>query len=62
MCQKLRDEGAETLVRERTGLLIDPYFSATKLAWLLDNVPQARERAEKGELLLAPLIPSFCGA
>ncbi|BAH99401.1 glycerol kinase GlpK [Acetobacter pasteurianus] len=58
VCQKLRDEGAETLVRERTGLLIDPYFSATKLAWLLDNVPQARERAEKGELAFGT-IDSF---
>ena len=49
-CQTLREEGAEALVRERTGLLIDPYFSATKLAWLLDNVSGARARAEKGEL------------
>lgn len=45
-------------MRERTGLLIDPYFSATKLAWLLDNVPQARERAEKGELAFGT-IDSF---
>ncbi|GBR53992.1 glycerol kinase [Acetobacter pomorum] len=58
VCQKLRDEGAETLVRERTGLLLDPYFSATKLAWLLDNVPQARARAEKGELAFGT-IDSF---
>lgn len=58
VCQKLRDEGAEALVRERTGLLLDPYFSATKLAWLLDNVADARARAEKGELAFGT-IDSF---
>lgn len=49
-CQRLKAEGREALVRERTGLLLDPYFSATKLAWLLDNVDGARQRAEAGEL------------
>ena len=49
-CEELRAAGAESLVRERTGLVIDPYFSGTKLAWLLDNVPGARARAERGEL------------
>ncbi|MBV9079402.1 MAG: glycerol kinase GlpK [Methylobacteriaceae bacterium] len=49
-CAALKAEGHERLVAERTGLLIDPYFSATKLAWLLDNVPGARARAERGEL------------
>lgn len=58
ICQTLREEGAEALVRERTGLLLDPYFSATKLAWLLDNVPEARSRAEKGELAFGT-IDSF---
>src|SRR5690606_19493371 len=48
--ERLRARGAEELVRERTGLLLDPYFSATKIAWLLDNVPGARKRAEAGEL------------
>ncbi|MBO1327702.1 glycerol kinase GlpK [Acetobacter suratthaniensis] len=57
-CQKLREEGAEDLVRERTGLLLDPYFSATKLAWILDNVSGARARAEKGELAFGT-IDSF---
>jgi len=38
-CERLRQEGAEALVRARTGLLLDPYFSATKLAWILDHVP-----------------------
>ena len=49
-CAALRSEGAEPLVRERTGLLLDPYFSATKIAWILDQVPGARRRAERGEL------------
>ncbi|ATJ83020.1 glycerol kinase GlpK [Halomonas beimenensis] len=49
-CQSLRDAGHTELVQSRTGLLIDPYFSATKLAWLLDHVEGARERAERGEL------------
>lgn len=49
-CAALKREGAEALVRARTGLLLDPYFSATKLAWLLDNIPGARARAERGEL------------
>jgi glycerol kinase len=50
LCEELRAVGAESLVRERTGLVIDPYFSGTKLAWLLDNVAGARARAERGEL------------
>jgi glycerol kinase len=49
-CAELREVGAESLVRERTGLVIDPYFSGTKIAWLLDNVPGARGQAERGEL------------
>jgi glycerol kinase len=49
-CEALKAQGLETLFRQRTGLLLDPYFSGTKLAWLLDNVPGARERAERGEL------------
>lgn len=50
LCRTLKADGAEPLVRERTGLLIDPYFSATKLSWLLDRIPGARDRAERGEL------------
>ncbi|WP_066554877.1 glycerol kinase GlpK [Croceicoccus bisphenolivorans] len=49
-CEDLRAEGHEGMVRETTGLLLDPYFSATKVAWILDEVPGARERAERGEL------------
>ena len=50
LCDELRADGKEALVQQRTGLLLDPYFSATKLAWLLDNVQAARQRAEAGEL------------
>ncbi|ACB35481.1 glycerol kinase [Leptothrix cholodnii SP-6] len=50
ICAALRERGAEALVRQRTGLLIDPYFSGTKLQWLLDHVPGAREQAARGEL------------
>jgi glycerol kinase len=49
-CARLVEAGHEALVSERTGLRIDPYFSGTKIAWLLDNVPGARRRAEAGEL------------
>lgn len=49
-CQRLAQEGAEGMVRECTGLLIDPYFSASKVAWILENVPGARERARQGKL------------
>ena len=49
-CARLRESSAEELVREKTGLLLDPYFSATKIAWMLDNVSGARARAERGEL------------
>jgi glycerol kinase len=50
-CEKLRDEGREGQVTEITGLLLDPYFSGTKIAWLLDRVDGARAAAEAGELL-----------
>jgi glycerol kinase len=49
-CRQMQEEGLEAEVTRRTGLLLDPYFSGTKLAWLLDHVPGARERAEHGEL------------
>ena len=50
LCAHLKSEGAEELVTSRTGLLLDPYFSGTKIAWILDHVPGARARAERGEL------------
>jgi glycerol kinase len=49
-CNDLKDQGLESMVSAKTGLLLDPYFSATKVAWLLDNVDGARDRAERGEL------------
>ena len=57
-CARLRADGVEPLVRAKTGLLLDPYFAATKLAWLLDHVPGARARAERGELAFGT-IDSF---
>ena len=51
LCQKLRQEGWTDAVRQKTGLVIDPYFSATKIAWILDNVHGARQMADRGELL-----------
>ena len=50
LCEQLRAAGHEDMFTARTGLMLDPYFSGTKLRWLLDNVPGARERAERGEL------------
>jgi glycerol kinase len=49
-CDRLEADGCNSLIQSRTGLLIDPYFSATKIAWILDNIPNARQRAEAGEL------------
>jgi glycerol kinase len=57
-CARLKAEGAEKLVQSRTGLLLDPYFSATKLAWLLDHVDGARQAAERGRLA-AGTVDSF---
>ena len=50
-CEELREKGFEKKITESTGLLLDPYFSSTKLAWILDNVEGVRERAEAGNLL-----------
>ncbi|HEY8470140.1 MAG TPA: glycerol kinase GlpK [Longimicrobiales bacterium] len=50
LCRELREGGREPWIRERTGLVLDPYFSATKLAWLLEHVPELRRRAEAGDL------------
>ena len=51
ICEQLRADGLEPYIRDTTGLVIDPYFSGTKLKWILDNVDGARERARRGELL-----------
>jgi glycerol kinase len=50
ICERLKAKGYEATIREKTGLLIDPYFSATKIVWLLENVEGLRERAERGEI------------
>ena len=51
ICEKLKEKGLKEYIKENTGLILDAYFSGTKLKWILDNVKGARERAEKGELL-----------
>ncbi|MCR4267366.1 glycerol kinase GlpK [Nitratireductor sp. ZSWI3] len=58
LCEKLKERGLERTFSKKTGLLLDPYFSGTKLAWILDHVKGARKRAAKGELL-AGTIDSF---
>jgi glycerol kinase len=50
LCAQLRADGVEDTIKAKTGLVLDPYFSGTKIAWLLDNIPGARARAERGEL------------
>ncbi|MGH8750421.1 MAG: glycerol kinase GlpK [Burkholderiales bacterium] len=49
-CEQLKQQGLEALISARTGLLLDPYFSASKLRWILENIPHARKRAQAGEL------------
>ncbi|HVL74687.1 MAG TPA: glycerol kinase GlpK [Noviherbaspirillum sp.] len=65
LCDSLRSDGHEPLFREKTGLVVDAYFSGTKLKWLLDHVPGARERARRGELAFGTvdswLIFKLCG-
>jgi glycerol kinase len=51
ICAQMKADGHEPLITQKTGLIIDPYFSGTKVAWILDHVPGARDRAERGELL-----------
>ncbi|MFC3118654.1 FGGY family carbohydrate kinase [Jhaorihella thermophila] len=58
LCETLRREGHEAQITARTGLLLDPYFSGTKVRWIFDNVPDARERAGRGELAFGT-IDSF---
>lgn len=54
-CNQLLQEGYEDTIREKTGLIIDPYFSGTKLQWILDNIPEARAQADRGELLFGTI-------
>ncbi|HEX7339433.1 MAG TPA: glycerol kinase GlpK [Rhodanobacteraceae bacterium] len=55
ICEKLKADGFESMVREKTGLLLDPYFAGTKIRWILDHVDGARERALRGELLFGTM-------
>ncbi|HNX28573.1 MAG TPA: glycerol kinase GlpK [Syntrophomonadaceae bacterium] len=55
LCEELKTAGLEQAVKEKTGLVIDAYFSATKLAWILENIPGARQKAEAGELLFGTI-------
>src|SRR5699024_11348013 len=55
VCDELIKAGYNDRIREKTGLLIDPYFSGTKVKWILDHVEGARERAENGELLFGTI-------
>ncbi|WP_268913093.1 glycerol kinase GlpK [Lentilactobacillus sp. SPB1-3] len=55
IADKLKSSGLESMIHEKTGLVIDSYFSATKIMWILDNVPGVRERAERGELLFGTI-------
>jgi len=55
ICDDLKDRGYADLIREKTGLVLDAYFSGTKIKWILDNVEGAREKAEKGELLFGTI-------
>ena len=55
ICQEIRDNGLEPMITERTGLVVDPYFSGSKLKWILDRYPDARSRAEAGELVFGTI-------
>ncbi|MEL7655050.1 MAG: FGGY family carbohydrate kinase, partial [Bacillota bacterium] len=55
LCDELKLKGLEPLFKERTGLVLDAYFSGTKIRWILDQVPGAQERAAKGELLFGTM-------
>ncbi len=54
-CEELKEEGFDRVLRKRTGLVTDPYFSGTKMRWILENVPQARELAEQGNLFFGTI-------
>lgn len=65
ICEELEKKGCKEIIRKKTGLVIDAYFSGTKIKWMLDNVPGLRERAEKGEVLFGTvdswLLYNLCG-
>lgn len=55
ICQRLKDAGREDIIRKKTGLLLDPYFSATKLVWIFENVPGVKDKALNGELMFGTI-------
>ncbi|OGQ21533.1 MAG: glycerol kinase [Deltaproteobacteria bacterium RIFCSPLOWO2_02_FULL_44_10] len=55
LCESLKQKKCEPLIREKTGLILDPYFSATKIAWLLDHIPSLPKRAEKGDIVFGTI-------
>jgi glycerol kinase len=55
ICQQIRENGLEPMITERTGLVVDPYFSGSKVKWILDHYPEARPRAEAGELVFGTI-------
>ena len=61
MCEELKQKGYEKIVQEKTGLVIDAYFSATKLRWILDHIPDGQKRAEQGDLLFGTVDLGWSG-
>lgn len=55
ICERYKKDGCEAMIREKTGLLLDPYFSATKIRWIFENVPGVKERAENGDVLFGTI-------
>ena len=62
LCEELKRQGLEERIQSATGLLIDAYFSATKIRWVLDNVPGAREKADRGDLLFGTVETCSSGS
>ena len=62
LCQKVKKEGWSEYIKENTGLIIDSYFSATKIHWILNNVPEVKERAIRGEITIAVPLESIAGS
>ena len=60
VCEQLKTEGKAAFIQSKTGLVIDSYFSGTKIAWILDHVPGARQRAEQGELMAGTIDSWLC--
>ena len=61
ICEQLKRDGMEEYIRKATGLVVDPYFSGTKVKWILDHVEGSRERAKRGELLFGTVDTGLSG-